>query len=100
MLPIGATLARRSLPGHAPMPTPAPKPNKMRAPTASGGWAVLAPRPDGAGAASCAEAVRQNLVTVLDASDDAITTCSLDGVFVTWNRGAEKLYGYTAEEAI
>jgi two-component system, sensor histidine kinase and response regulator len=44
--------------------------------------------------------VRQNLVTVLDASDDAITTCSLDGVFVTWNRGAEKLYGYRGEEAI
>jgi PAS domain S-box-containing protein len=44
--------------------------------------------------------VRENLVTVLDVSDDAITTCSLDGVFVTWNRGAEKLYGYTAEEAI
>ena len=39
-------------------------------------------------------------MTVLDASDDAITTCSLDGVFVTWNRGAEKLYGYSAEEAI
>jgi len=35
---------------------------------------------------SQAAAVRQNLVTVLDASDDAITTCSLDGVFVTWNR--------------
>ncbi len=51
-------------------------------------------------ALSQAAAVRQNLVTVLDASDDAITTCSLDGVFVTWNRGAEKLYGYTAEEAI
>jgi PAS domain S-box-containing protein len=42
----------------------------------------------------------QNLATVLDTSDDAITTCSLDGVFLTWNRGAEKLYGYTAEEAI
>ena len=51
-------------------------------------------------AESRAHAVRQNLVTVLDASDDAITTCSLDGIFVTWNRGAEKVYGYTAEEAI
>ncbi len=46
------------------------------------------------------EIVHQNLASVLDASDDAITTCSLDGVFLTWNRGAEMLYGYTAEEAI
>jgi PAS domain S-box-containing protein len=41
-----------------------------------------------------------SLTAVLDNSDDAITTCSLDGVFVTWNRGAEKLYGYSAAEAI
>ena len=47
-----------------------------------------------------AEAEQQNLSTILDASDDAITTCSLDGIFVSWNRGAEKLYGYTAAEAI
>jgi len=46
------------------------------------------------------EIVHQNLASVLDASDDAITTCSLDGVFLTWNRGAEMLYGYTAQEAI
>ena len=47
-----------------------------------------------------AEAERQNVSTVLDGSDDAISTCSLDGVLVSWNRGAEKLYGYTAQEAI
>jgi PAS domain S-box-containing protein len=41
-----------------------------------------------------------NLAAVLDASDDAITTCSLDGVLLSWNRGAEMLYGYTAREAI
>ena len=46
------------------------------------------------------EIVQQNLASVLDASDDAITTCSLDGVFLTWNRGAEMLYGYTAAEAV
>jgi PAS domain S-box-containing protein len=46
------------------------------------------------------EAELRNVTTVLDASDDAITACLLDGVFVSWNRGAEKLYGYTAEEAI
>jgi PAS domain S-box-containing protein len=47
-----------------------------------------------------AEAERQNVSTILDASDDAITACLLEGVFVSWNRGAEKLYGYTAQEAI
>ena len=46
------------------------------------------------------EAELRNVTTVLDASDDAITACLRDGVFVSWNRGAEKLYGYTAEEAI
>jgi PAS domain S-box-containing protein len=50
--------------------------------------------------ARLSEVERQNLAAVLDSSEDAITTCSLDGVFVTWNRGAEDLYGYTADEAI
>jgi PAS domain S-box-containing protein len=43
---------------------------------------------------------RRNLAAVLDTSDDAITTSSLDGIFLSWNRGAELLYGYTAQEAI
>jgi two-component system sensor histidine kinase/response regulator len=47
-----------------------------------------------------AEAERRTSSTVLDASDDAITACSLDGILSSWNRGAEKLYGYTAREAI
>jgi two-component system sensor histidine kinase/response regulator len=79
------------------MPTPAPKALHTRARASSSASNALGQPSD---AARRAEAVRQNLVTVLDASDDAITTCSLDGVFVTWNRGAEKLYGYTAAEAI
>jgi PAS domain S-box-containing protein len=47
-----------------------------------------------------ADIERRNLAVVLDTSDDAITTSSLDGVFLSWNLGAEKLYGYTAKEAI
>ena len=43
-----------------------------------------------------AEVERQNLSTVLDASEDAITACHVDGTFSIWNRGAEKLFGYTA----
>jgi PAS domain S-box-containing protein len=47
-----------------------------------------------------AEVERRNFSTILDGSHDAISACSLDGVLISWNRGAEKLYGYTAEEAI
>ena len=47
-----------------------------------------------------AEVERQSLSTVLDASEDAITACHSDGSFSIWNRGAEKLFGYTAREAL
>jgi len=37
---------------------------------------------------------------IIESSDDAILLKSIDGLIVSWNKGAEKLYGYTAEEAI
>jgi PAS domain S-box-containing protein len=43
---------------------------------------------------------RRTMSVLLDRSDDAVTVCSLDGVLLSWNRGAERLFGYTAEEAI
>ena len=40
------------------------------------------------------------LASIVEQSESAIVSTSPDGRIVTWNRGAEKLYGYTASEAI
>jgi PAS domain S-box-containing protein len=47
-----------------------------------------------------AEHSAQQLAAVVEFSDDAILTKDLDGVITNWNRGAERLFGYKAEEAI
>jgi PAS domain S-box-containing protein len=38
--------------------------------------------------------------SVVDSSDDAIVSMNVDGIISSWNRGAERLYNYTVEEAI
>jgi PAS domain S-box-containing protein len=38
--------------------------------------------------------------SVVESSDDAIVSKNLDGIVSSWNKGAERLFGYTAEEAI
>ncbi len=42
----------------------------------------------------------QVLAALVEASDDANVSWTLDGVITTWNRGAEKMYGYTAAEVV
>lgn len=40
------------------------------------------------------------LASIVDSSDDAIYSVSLSGKVMTWNQGAEKIYGYPAEEIL
>jgi PAS domain S-box-containing protein len=46
------------------------------------------------------ERSREQLASIVDYSDDAIIGKSLEGTIVNWNKGAERLYGYSAEEVM
>ncbi|MER8446530.1 PAS domain S-box protein [Mesorhizobium sp. M1066] len=47
-----------------------------------------------------AEEARHHLSAIVESSFDAIVSKDLNAVIQTWNRGAERLFGYTAEEAV
>jgi PAS domain S-box-containing protein len=47
-----------------------------------------------------AEQTRAQAAAIVESSNDAIIGSTFDGVITTWNRGAEMLYGYSAEEAV
>ena len=47
-----------------------------------------------------AEELASHLASIVEASDDAIFVRSLEGTIVSWNSGAERLYGYTADEVV
>jgi PAS domain S-box-containing protein len=44
------------------------------------------------------EAATAQLATIVDSSEDAIISKNLDGIILTWNAGAERIYGYYADE--
>jgi len=45
-----------------------------------------------------AEELQSHLASIVEFTDDAIIGKTLDGIIVSWNKGAERMYGYTAAE--
>lgn len=116
--PGGAAIAPGADPVTAALSTAAaPGPSEIVAVLPDGSWAphLVYPRPlrDGSGAVTgvvallvdiseraSAEDDRDRLAAIVSSSNDAIIGKTLDGIITSWNDGATRMYGYTAEEML
>ncbi|TWU46848.1 Sensor protein FixL [Rubripirellula reticaptiva] len=49
---------------------------------------------------ACSDDMLRQMATILDSTEDAIILKNLDGVIEKWNEGAERLYGFSNDEAV
>ncbi|MDQ4002172.1 MAG: PAS domain S-box protein [Actinomycetota bacterium] len=69
-----------------------------RFPSGSPAWAVVAH--ENITERKQDEEIRARLAAIVESSEDAIIAKTLEGVITDWNRGAQKIYGYSAEEVL